>query len=142
MSEADKDEKFSNFSNVQYSQPELSDAEDDVENPYQGGDGYSQGLPRAPMAPPSPTLSKKDKKKLKKQKDKATAAAAEQAAFMPPPPPPPPQEPSAQDEPSASSSSKKKSKKSKRKDSKSLPEPPSIPFPHLQLPRRARSRRR
>lgn len=28
--------QFSNFSNVQYSQPELSDAEDDGENPYQG----------------------------------------------------------------------------------------------------------
>lgn len=28
--------QFSNFSNVQYSRPEFSDAEDDAENQYQG----------------------------------------------------------------------------------------------------------
>ncbi|KAG4264459.1 hypothetical protein FPRO03_08714 [Fusarium proliferatum] len=134
MSGADKVEKFSDFSNVQYSRPEFSDAEDDPgKDEYEGG--YTQqSLMRVPTAPtPSQPLSKKDKKKLKKQKEK-TAAAAE-AAFVPPPAPDPPAAPAptpADDEsPAATTSGKKKSKKSrkKEKESKSLPVPPPVPIP-------------
>ncbi|KAF5964743.1 hypothetical protein FBULB1_12625 [Fusarium bulbicola] len=128
--------QFSDFSNVQYSRPEFSDAEDDPgKDEYEGG--YTQqSLMRVPTAPtPSQPLSKKDKKKLKKQKEKAAAAA--EAAFVPPPAPDPPAAPApvstpADDEsPATTTSSKKKSKKSKKKEkeSKSLPVPPPVPVP-------------
>ncbi|PCD35268.1 hypothetical protein AU210_007850 [Fusarium oxysporum f. sp. radicis-cucumerinum] len=81
--------QFSDFSNVQYSRPDFSDAEDDPgKDEYEGG--YTQqSLMRVPTAPtPSQPPSKKDKKKLKKQKEKAAAAA--EAAFSLPVPPPVP----------------------------------------------------
>ncbi|KAF4440459.1 hypothetical protein FACUT_3368 [Fusarium acutatum] len=119
--------QFSDFSNVQYSRPEFSDAEDDPgKDEYEGG--YTQqSLMRVPTAPtPSQPLSKKGKKKLKKQK-----AAAAEAAFVPPPAPDPPAAPAPADDesPAATTSSKKKSKKSKKKEkeSKSLPVPPPVP---------------
>ncbi|KAF5545809.1 hypothetical protein FPHYL_10658 [Fusarium phyllophilum] len=128
--------QFSDFSNVQYSRPEFSDAEDDPgKDEYEGG--YTQqSLMRVPTAPtPSQPLSKKDKKKLKKQKEKAAA----EAAFVPPPAPDPPAAPApapaptpADDEsPAATTSSKKKNKKSKKKEkeSKSLPVTPPVPAP-------------
>ncbi|KAK2934424.1 hypothetical protein FoTM2_005671 [Fusarium oxysporum f. sp. vasinfectum] len=74
--------QFSDFSNVQYSRPDFSDAEDDPgKDEYEGG--YTQqSLMRVPTAPtPSQPPSKKDKKKLKKQKEKEAAAAAAEAAF-------------------------------------------------------------
>ncbi|KAF5646471.1 uncharacterized protein FTJAE_2079 [Fusarium tjaetaba] len=124
--------QFSDFSNVQYSRPEFSDAEDDPgKDEYEGG--YTQqSLMRVPIAPtPSQPLSKKDRKKLKKQKGKAAAAA--EAAFVPPPAPDPPAAPAPVDDesPAAATSSKKKSKKSKKKEkeSKSLPVPPPVPAP-------------
>ncbi|KAF5720004.1 hypothetical protein FGLOB1_922 [Fusarium globosum] len=131
--------QFSDFSNVQYSRPEFSDAEDDPgKDEYEGG--YTQqSLVRVPTAPtPSQPLSKKDKKKLKKQKEKAAAAA--EAAFVPPPAPDPPAAPAAptpaptpadDESPAATTSGKKKSKKSKKKEkeSKSLPVPPPVPVP-------------
>ncbi|KLP06505.1 uncharacterized protein Y057_3548 [Fusarium fujikuroi] len=129
--------QFSDFSNVQYSRPEFSDAEDDPgKDEYEGG--YTQqSLMRVPTAPtPSQPLSKKDKKKLKKQKEKAAA----EAAFVPPPAPDPPAAPTApapaptpadDESPAATTSGKKKSKKSKKKEkeSKSLPVPPPVPVP-------------
>ncbi|KAG7413973.1 hypothetical protein Forpe1208_v007713 [Fusarium oxysporum f. sp. rapae] len=130
MSGADKVEKFSDFSNVQYSRPEFSDAEDDLgKDEYEGG--YTQqSLMRVPTAPtPSQPLSRKDKKKLKKQKEKAAAAA--EAAFVPPPAPDPPAAPADDESPAATTHSKKKNKKSKKKEkeSKSLPVPPPVPVP-------------
>ncbi|KAF5582348.1 hypothetical protein FPCIR_9611 [Fusarium pseudocircinatum] len=115
--------QFSDFSNVQYSRPEFSDAEDDP-----GKDEYEAPAPSQP-------LSKKDKKKLKKQKEKAAAAA--EAAFVPPPAPDPPAAPAPaptlvdDESPAAATSSKKKSKKSKKKEkeSKSLPVLPPVPAP-------------
>ncbi|EWG40404.1 hypothetical protein FVEG_15132 [Fusarium verticillioides 7600] len=133
MSGADKVEKFSDFSNVQFSRPEFSDAEDDPgKDEYEGG--YTQqSLMRVPTAPtPSQPLSKKDRKKLKRQEEKAAAVA--EAAFVPPPAPDPPAAPAPADDESpaaATSSKKKKSKKSKKKEkeSKSLPVPPPVPAP-------------
>ncbi|EXK39393.1 hypothetical protein FOXG_19036 [Fusarium oxysporum f. sp. lycopersici 4287] len=132
--------QFSDFSNVQYSRPDFSDAEDDPgKDEYEGG--YTQqSLMRVPTAPtPSQPPSKKDKKKLKKQKEKAAAAAAAEAAFVLPPAPDPPAAPApapapapADDEsPAATTHSKKKNKKSrkKEKESKSLPVPPPVPVP-------------
>ncbi|KAF5711219.1 hypothetical protein FMUND_9054 [Fusarium mundagurra] len=131
--------QFSDFSNVQYSRPEFSDAEDEPgKDEYEGG--YTQqSLMRVPTAPtPSKPLSKKDKKKLKKQKEKVTA----EATFVPPPAPDPPAPdppaapapapiPADDESPAVATSSKKKSKKSKKKEmeSKSLPVPPPVPAP-------------
>ncbi|KAF4956628.1 hypothetical protein FGADI_3698 [Fusarium gaditjirri] len=134
--------QFSDFSNVQYSRPEFSDAEDDPgKDEYEGG--YTQqSLMRVPTAPtPSQPLSKKGRKKLKRQQEKAAAAA--DAAFVPPPAPDPPAAPApapapaptqtqADDEsPAVATSSKKKNKKSKKKEkeSKSLPVSPPVPVP-------------
>ncbi|ENH62525.1 hypothetical protein FOC1_g10012759 [Fusarium oxysporum f. sp. cubense race 1] len=126
--------QFSDFSNVQYSRPDFSDAEDDPgKDEYEGG--YTQqSLMRVPTAPtPSQPPSKKDKKKLKKQKEKEAAAAAAEAAFVLPPAPDPPAAPAPADDesPVATTHSKKKNKKSrkKEKESKSLPVPPPVPVP-------------
>ncbi|KAK2681142.1 hypothetical protein RAB80_002935 [Fusarium oxysporum f. sp. vasinfectum] len=105
--------QFSDFSNVQYSRPDFSDAEDDPgKDEYEGG--YTQqSLMRVPTAPtPSQPPSKKDKKKLKKQKEKEAAAAAAEAAFVLPPAPDPPAAPAPADD-----------------ESPSLPVPPPVPVP-------------
>ncbi|KAK2129690.1 hypothetical protein NOF04DRAFT_1060819 [Fusarium oxysporum II5] len=118
MSGADKVEKFSDFSNVQYSRPDFSDAEDDP-----GKDEYEAPTPSQPP-------SKKDKKKLKKQKEKAAAAAAAEAAFVLPPAPDPPAAPADDESPAATTHSKKNKKsRKKEKESKSLPVPPPVPVP-------------